>query len=187
MILFLALAFTTSIKVFGQRKCAFQIDTAKILSNRNLDKLLLEFQSGTFKTTNNKNDIPRFIKRQLNCLTHGFLIANPGKPYEATDVFTGNIFNKLPSRQLVFLAKSDNMLVMTYLKGGRGLSRHLLFIKFNGKKITDFWSGSCLNGMDTKEGIINNINYSRSKKWELNTNMVNLYHASKDSVRFLTY
>ena len=43
----------------------------------------------------------------------GFSIANYRRPYQATDV----IFKKLPRRQLVFLAKRNDMLVMTYLKG----------------------------------------------------------------------
>jgi len=164
-ILFLILAFSISIKVFGQRNCDFKIDTAKVLINQNLDKLLSELQSDTFNTTNNKKDIPRFIKKQLNCLAHGFSIANPGQPYQATDV----IFKKLPRRQLVFLARSDNMLVMTYLKGGISLSRHVLFIKFKDKIITDLWSGNCLNDMDTREGIINSLN--NNKECGLNTNI----------------
>ena len=168
--LFFTLALLISINVFGQKNCEFKIDTAKILANQNLDNLLSQFQNDTFKITNNKKDIPRFIKKQLNCLTHGFSIANPGQPYQATDV----VFKKLPWRQLVFLDRNNDMLVMTYLKGGIGLSRHVLFIKFKDKKIIDLWRGNCLNGMDTKEGIINNINQNRNKEWGLNSNTIYL-------------
>jgi len=144
---------------YGQNKCAFKIDTFKILENKNLPELLNEFETDSFKITNNKKDIPKFLRIELGCLANGFSIANPNQPYQSTDV----IERKLADRQLVFFAKSDRMIVLTYLRGGRGVSRHLLMIKFKDDKITDFWTGICLNGMESKEGI---IRYLKSTKPE---------------------
>ena len=165
------LSLTFSLNAWGQGNCIFKIDTAKILANRSLTSYLLALQSDTFMVTNNKKDIPRFIKRQLNCLTHGFSMANPDKKYQATDVVGWRI-KPLPRRQLVFLAKSNHILVLTYYIGGIGRSNHLLLIKFKDKKILDFWTGSCLNGMETKQGIIDNINQNRHKVGRLNSNMI---------------
>ena len=155
-----------TVNTYGQKKCAFQIDTLKILTNQNLSELLAEFSKDSFRVTNNKSDIPQFIKSQLNCLANGFSIANPNQPYQATDV----ISQRLPKRQLVFLAQSHKMIVITYLLGGWGVSRHLVFIKFEGKKITDLWTGRCLNGMDSKEGIINYLKSTKSE--DLHSNMI---------------
>lgn len=167
-ILFLAVYFTITNSTSAQKNCDYKIDTAKILGNQNLDNLLLEFQNDSFKITNNKKDIPHFIKKELDCLVNGFSIANPGQKYQATDV----VLKKLPWRQLVFLAYNDRMLVMTYLKGGIGESRHLLMIKFKSKKIIDLWTGFCLNGMKTKKSIINDIKQNRNKKNGLHTNFI---------------
>jgi hypothetical protein len=150
-----------------QKKCQFNIDTVKILNNINLDKLLQEFQSDSFRITNNKKDIPRFIKKQLKCWTNGFAIANPGEPFQASDV----ILKRQPKRQLVFLAVSKKMLVMTYLKGGFGLSSRAIFIKFENKKIIDVWCGICLNGMDSKNGIIESIMLENAGKRNLSVDI----------------
>jgi len=172
-ILIFAFCTTLTLNVSGQRNCAYKIDTASILTNRNLDNFLAALETDSFVVTNNKKDIPRFIKKQLRCMTNGFSIANPGQRFQATEVVEWRI-KPLPRRQLVFLAKSHNMLVMTYYKGGFGKSGHVVFIKFQGKKISDLWTGNALNGMETMQGIIDNISQNRNKEWGLNTNIVTL-------------
>src|SRR5262249_2002456 len=120
-------------------------------------------------------NIPHFIKKQLRCMAYGFSIANPGKRYQATDVVVPRIIPpiQLPERQLVFLAKSRDMLVMTYYKGGYGTSAHIILIKFQHKKILDLWAGNCpFEGMKSVAGIINIINENKDKEWGLNTNLV---------------
>lgn len=154
--------------ILAQKNCNFKIDTASILSNQNLDHLLIEFKTNSLRVTNDIKDIPAHVKKQLDCLANDFSIANPGQPYQVTDV----VFKKLPWRQLVFLAKNDNLLVMTYLKGGWGVMRYVLFIKFNETKIIDFWSGYCLKGLETKAGIINYIQTNKGKINGLNSNAI---------------
>ena len=63
--------------VSGQRQCGFLIDTAKSFSKPTLYYFLTEIKSDTFKITNNKKDIPSFIKKQLDCFSGEFRIANP--------------------------------------------------------------------------------------------------------------
>jgi hypothetical protein len=167
-IIFLLLTYNLSNSAYGQGSCSFKIDTAKILTNQNLDRLLQYFQTNTFKITNNKKDIPRFIKKELDCLSNGFSLANPGQPFQATDVIKG----KRPNRQLTFLAKNKNMLVLTYTLGGFSASRRVLFIIFEGKQIIDLWTGNCYYGFDTKEGIIENINLNRNREGRLNSNTI---------------
>ncbi len=133
-----------------------------------MDGFLFELQSDSFKIQNNKKAIPHFIKKQLRCLTNGFSIANPGQPYQESDYIRW----KLPTRLLVFLAKSNDLLVMTYYIGGMFRSGHMLFIKFNNKKILDLWTGYCFYGMESIQGMIDNIKQNRSKEWGLNTNMI---------------
>jgi hypothetical protein len=126
---------------YGQTNCAYPIDSAKIIQNLNLDDFLHALKSDSFKVTNNKKDIPKFIKKQLDCYTtNNFDIANPDQPYQSTDVI---IERGLPRRKLTFLAKSSNVLVLCYNIGGIGVSSHLILIRFNNHKIIDLWKGIC--------------------------------------------
>jgi hypothetical protein len=159
---------TISFHTNGQTKCDFKIDTAKILAHLELEPLLSEFQTDSFKISVDQKDIPYPIRKQLNCLTRGFSIANPGKPYQMTDV----IVQKLPRRQLVFLAVNKNMLVITYLMGQMGLPRKILIVKFNKNNISNLWSGQGFNDLNSKEGIIQFIRTTLADGKELNSNMI---------------
>jgi hypothetical protein len=77
-------------------------------------------------------------------LAGGFRIANPGKTFNGGDVIQWN----LPNRQLVFLARSQNVFVIQYRKGGFASSDHLVFILHNGKQIVDLWKGLFLVAVD---------------------------------------
>jgi hypothetical protein len=159
------------INSFGQKNCEFKIDTAKILANKNLDGFINKLQSDTFKIANNKKDIPSFIKKQLNCYTGKFSIANPDGFYQEFDL----IINKsLPRRKITFLAKSKDMLVLAYLHGGSGVTRHILFIQFKEKKIIDLWCGVSLDDICSKEKLIEYVEKNKNKIWGLNTNCIYL-------------
>ena len=149
-----------SLNAIGQKNCDYKIDTSKILANENLDNFLFKIQRDTFKVSYDKKDIPSFIKRQLNCLTHGFSIANPNQEYQATDV----LYRRLPSRQLIFLATSKDMVVMTYLMGGIAESTHVLFIKSRDKKIVDLWTGLCIRDLKSTSEIFEYISEKQNKK-----------------------
>lgn len=162
------LSLTFSLHAFGQKNCDYKIDTAKILLNENLDSFLVGIQQGTFSISHNKKDIPSFIKKQLDCLTNNFSIANPNKPFNATDIYD----ERLPDRQLLFIALNKELFIMTYLRGGFGEQTHIVFIKFQDNKIIDLWTGVCLEDLKSKDQILKYIKTYRNKKWGLNTNMI---------------
>jgi len=145
------------------------MDTAKILANLNLERLLSRFQSDSFIVTNKKEDIPRFLNKWLDCTTNDFSLANPGKPYQETDLIISN----LPRRQLIFLAKSKGLLVMTYLTG-IGFPKRILFVQHNANKIEDVWVGQCFDDVDSKDKIIESIKKHKDNYEGLNTNMIYL-------------
>lgn len=153
---------------FGQKNSNFTIDTAKILANENLDNFVQSLRKDTFQNFGDKDAMPRFIKRQLSRLTNGFSIANPDKPYRCCCTSPG----RLPKRQLNFLAKSKDVLVMTYKTGGIGVSTHLLLIRFDNEKIIDLWSGYCWADIKNVGDIVSYIDETRKNNRELNTNIV---------------
>jgi len=162
------LTVTLSLNTFGQKDCDYQIDTSKILLNQNLDSFLNKIQRENFSVSRNKNCIPSFIKKQLDCWTHDFSIANCKEPYNATDLYN----KKLPNRQLLFLALNNDLFVMTYLRGGIGEQTHIVFIMFQDSTIIDLWTGVCLQELTTKSQVLNYIKNHRDKHWGLNTNMI---------------
>jgi len=154
----------------AQKKCQYEIDESKILENKNLDSFLNTFKSGQFKIYNDKNSIPTQVKNQLDCIVQNFDIANPKEEYQQGCILE----KKIPSRGLFFLAKSDDVLVMTYGTGRIGSSTHFLFIKYNSKGIVDLWTGVGMGIIKHKslEEITKFISAQRNREWGLNTNMV---------------
>jgi hypothetical protein len=157
-----------SLNVMGQKNCIYKIDTTKILSNENLNSFLSVIQTYNFKISYNKKDIPSFIKKQLDCFTNKFSIANPDEEYQATDIDD----EKLPDRKLLFLAVSKDILVMTYLKGGMGESTHILFIQFQDQKIIDLWTGYGSPELKSLQQIFDYIQYNKNKEEGLNMNRI---------------
>lgn len=153
----------------GQKNDVFKIDTAKILANKNLDAFVETLKTDSFQSFTNKSAIPSFLQKQLNKLARGFSIANPNQPYQCCCTSP----RRLPERQLIFLAKSKNVLAMTYRTGGIGVSIHLLLIKFEKNKIIDMWTGYCWENIISVGDIIRYIN-DRKKEWGLNTNLMTL-------------
>jgi hypothetical protein len=168
-LLFLYILLTFSFSSSAQ-KCSYTIDTAKILSNKNLDKFISDLQTQKFITINDKKGIPVFIKKQLDCLTKKFSIANPDQEYACCCTSS----QKLPSRKLIYLAISGNTLVMSYLTGGFAESTHLLLIQFDNDKILDLWTGHCSENIKSNQGIAKYLTENKNKEWGLNTNLIYL-------------
>jgi hypothetical protein len=153
---------------FGQKSTDFTIDTVKILTNENLDDFVQSLQIDTFQISTDKNAIPKHIKKQLDKLTKGFSIGNPNQDWQCCCTSP----RRLPERQLNFLAKSADVLVMTYKTGGLGVSTHLLLIRFNNNKIIDLWAGYCWAEVSKVSDIVSYIDETRKHNRELNTNIV---------------
>ncbi|MFT3679930.1 MAG: hypothetical protein QM791_06635 [Ferruginibacter sp.] len=153
---------------FAQKSNRFIIDTAKILSNQNLDGFIQSLKKDTFQISPDKNAIPKHIKKQLDKLAKGFSIGNPNQDWQCCCTSS----ERLPERQMNFLARSKDVLVLTYKTGGFGVSTHLLLIRFDKDKILDLWSGYCWADVSKVSDIVSYIDEARKNNQELNTNMI---------------
>jgi hypothetical protein len=87
---------------------SFSIDTTGILTNKNLDRLILNLEAEHLTTHKKTEGIPGFIKVFLDSLTGtDFLMANPGEDWQATDAILGS--SKLPDRQLIYLGLGNSV------------------------------------------------------------------------------
>lgn len=154
-------------------KCRCTIDDQAVLTNRNLDAFLQRLQTDSFAVETDRRAIPQKVLRQLNCLQFrgNPFIANPGEDYQRTDII---IKRASPLRQLIYLAKSQDILVMTYMKGGGwGGGKQIMFIQFDKHGIVDLWSGFGEGPLSSKADILESIRQRRGQEWGLNTNIVN--------------
>jgi hypothetical protein len=69
----------------------------------------------------------------------------------------------LPRRSLQHLSISDDLVLMTYLSGGIGVSDHLIIIEYNDSLVTDFWHCNTLSSLKTEEDIIRFLEWSSEK------------------------
>ncbi|OAD90702.1 hypothetical protein A7A78_05530 [Aequorivita soesokkakensis] len=143
-ILSLLILFITT-TTFSQ-DCGFKNITDPAESNQKLNWFVKNLSKEELKISNNKNDIPLLVKKQLDCFFNGFDIANSDEPYQ-DDCST---IDGLPSKHLIFLAKNSDFLVMSYNKYSVGVSSYSIWIKYNKNGITDFWSNSMLGGLSEK-------------------------------------
>jgi len=141
------------------------------LTDENLDNFITALKSEHFQTFRDKQNIPTFIKEQLDCLTKDkFSLANPNEEYRCC--CTSSL--ELPARQLQFLSLSDNTLLMTYLTGGWGVSTSIILAKIKDKKIIDIWTGYGFPKFKSKEEVIKHINNKRNVELGLHGNNVSL-------------
>ena len=162
------LLFSASFVVVGQKHCECIVDTTRILLNTDLNYFIFGLQNETFRALSKKEDIPKFVLDQLDCLTRGFSLANPDQNFRCCCTSS----QKLPKRKLLYLAESRDMLVMTYLTGGIAVQTHLLMIKFTQQRINKLWAGFGDENLRSPKEIANYIEKNRNKNWGLNTNIV---------------
>jgi len=155
-----------SLSTFGQSDNVFKIDSVRIFFDENLDRFLSDIKSNKFVDSNYIGAIPAGIKKQLELLAGEFSIANPNADYRCCCTSS----QKLPIRKLVFLSKSDHLLVMTYLTGGIGVSAHLLFVRFDGDIIRDLWFANCLEDLKSRKQIVRYINKNRKAQGSFHPN-----------------
>lgn len=168
--LIISLLFYCSIS--AQKKCDYSINESQILANKNLDFFIDKIEHENFTVYNNKSAIPKNVLKELDCITDNFDIANPGEKFQVGCIAEKNT----AKRQLIFLAKSKDIIVMSYATGGFGTSTHFLFIKFSSEKIEDLWTGvgmGIIKHTSIAE-IIKFIAVQRKSEFGLNTNIVYL-------------
>jgi hypothetical protein len=167
--LFTILFLTNTLFLSAQKKCDYTLNKEDIIQNKNLDKFIFKLEKERFIVLNDKKKIPVFIERQLDCMTNDFSIANPTEKYQSNCVAKSS----LPKRKLLFLSKSKNTFVMTYLTSGFAVSTQILLIEFDNEKILDLWSGTCLKKLKSNVEIIKYIQESRKNGLALNTKSIN--------------
>lgn len=156
----------TSISMNGSK---YQIDTAMILANENLQPLINDLDKANLTTHRNTEEIPDFIKNFLDSITgKHFSISNPGEKWQATDA----VLETLPDRQLVYLGLADDLALLCYKSGGIGVSEHLLILKFENQKISDLWCGNVLVDLNNEKEVLDYIKSNDKKPWGLNTNII---------------
>jgi len=159
------LLLATQLHAYGQKECGYKIDSARVLSDKNLDIFLTGLRLEFFRTFKDKKDIPAGVLQQLRCLSYDhFTLANPGEDYRCC--CTSSM--KLPSRQLIFLSKSEHYLVMAYNMGGIATWVNVLMLKLENDRIVDLWAG--LGSYELKSaGDVYELyrSYSKKKKGEL--------------------
>ena len=168
----LTLIILFTINAFGQNDCKFVINEKQIRENKNLDVFLDKMKNEKFVVNNNKNSIPKQVRKELDCIAKEFSIANPKENYQKGCEAGINV----PKRQLIFLAKSEDVLILSYASGGITSSTHFLFINYDSKSIIDLWTGVGMGIIKHKslKEITNFISKQRNKKLGLNTNIVSI-------------
>lgn len=121
-----------------------------VLENKSVDSILNVIETQDLSIYADKREIPKIITRTIKSWDKEFELANPGQPYDATDVVSGG----KPRRQLISILKNESYFIMTYRHGGIGHHVHIMYFHFTDDKILDFWVGyGREDGMDDKQSI----------------------------------
>ena len=148
----------------------FIIKTSDILSNKNLPKLIEKLENSKLKEEDNLSQMPEIVSNFLDGLSENFKIANKNGQWNATDII---LDKNLPKRKLLYLGNGKNISLLTYNKGGIGKSTQILIMEYDKEKMLDFWCGSVLVDLNNKDQIIKYLKENMTKKWGLNTNILN--------------
>lgn len=99
--------------------------------------------SSTLTLVKTTAELPDSCKAAFMRLAHmsKFEMAEPGEKFEATDVVSGN----LPRRRLMLGAYSQTRCLISYEKGGWGLSRKVVFFAVMPDQKTEFIGGTYLD------------------------------------------
>jgi hypothetical protein len=141
-----------------------------VLEDKNLPVFIEQISSASFNLYRDKKHIPKAWKKQLDCLTERFDIANPNEAFSSscTD------FDSLPSRRLELLLISKNIMVLTYDlgQGGAGVVGVIMFCKFSKNKMIDIWT--CFTGgkMKSEEDILAYIKKSKDNNLTIHSNFL---------------
>jgi len=147
----------------------FVINSKRILNNENLLKLISKLESTELQTENETKKIDGVIFDFLQAYDPSFSIANPNEKWNATDVIADKT---LPRRKLLYFGNGKNIAILNYNLGGTGMSTKILIFEFDSEKVTDFWCGSVLVDLKTKEQTIEYLKENIDRKWGLNTNIL---------------
>ena len=103
-------------------------------------KHLLE--KDTFEVVVSTKEIPATVQNRfsMTCRESTFSMANPGEEYQETDVVEND---SLPSRRLVFAARSTDHFLIHFEKGGFGHSYIVVLFRLTDTSVRFVWGASC--------------------------------------------
>jgi hypothetical protein len=114
----------TPIILFGQKVIEDSLRLERILNNVKIE---------TFNVSNEKKDIPKFIKRRLSKIDKcKFKIANAGGKFNSGDALQKK---SLPNKRIVYIAYNENFYIITYEEGGFGRTYNARLIEYNKRTI----------------------------------------------------
>ncbi len=129
--------------------------------DKKLDFFVEKLRKEQFTILKSKKDIPDFIKVQMPGFNDSSL-ADPGEKYQEPGVEP--IDSTLPGRRIVFLAKSKNIFVIAYVKGGAKASDHIALIQYKGDAAVDVLPRVGCHNCKSVKAIMRFINVDREKK-----------------------
>lgn len=145
----------------------FQINESRILKNENLDFFIKKLENEKFTTLKSKKEIPSFIKKQLPWLSDSTL-ADFNETYQEGCV----VFEELPARKVTFLAKSEDVFIVSYVSGGFGTCSYTLLVFYSNKRIIDVWVAPSGENRRSVSEILTWINKERHSKHGIHSNIL---------------
>ena len=162
-------------ELLAQDSTSFEFWERKILQTENFENMRTGIQRDQFEVLNDKTQIPESLiellsehdpSEQILGIRNLINFSNPDEKYRSTDVVYDA---KLPSRQIMLLAKNSNQILLTYKHGGMGHHHHILWCELTNNQVTGLWIGYTFEDMYTVNDVIR-ITDTDPKK--LNTNLV---------------
>lgn len=108
-----------------------------------------EISKNGWREINEKDSIPKELKKVLVALNGDLKIVNPNESFEATD--DGG--SDLPTRQLKLLALKENDWRMSYLQGGVGESYFLIECTIKNDSLYNLRIANSLLNLDNNDSI----------------------------------
>ncbi|RSK50004.1 hypothetical protein [Hymenobacter rigui] len=140
-------------------------DTAAILANQNLIKLLAAVMRDTLVEYRKASAIPpvisAFLHQNDSLYNEPFAMADYGHRYNA-----GCTPEKgLPGRQLRYLGVGQRTCLLAYNVGGVGVFTRVLLFEVRHDSILDYWTGILGNQATNKLGIVTQLLNSKDAPW----------------------
>ena len=152
--------------IFKQR--VFVLDEDRILDDENLDFFIEKLNSGEFTTLKSTKEIPHFIRKQMRWLNDKNL-ADFNEPYQ--DDCSASL--ELPRRQVTFLAKSNDVFIISYVTGGIATTAYTALIYYSRKRVIDAWVAYSWYDISSVSAILEWIHKERYREYSLHENFLN--------------
>lgn len=141
----------------------YKIDSNVVETDRNKAVLVADLKDENLIRKTTIEEIPGFMLAFLDSISINkkFDIVNPWEKWNTNDIMdlvipnankenenlTGSIDTSkglLPDKKLTYFAIGDSIALLSYHSGGIRARQHIIIIKFQNKKIVDFWFAAYL-------------------------------------------